>query len=105
MSSSLVLAAGHRAYPRLLLAMGLLAAGSLLTPGAPCWFFERVMFRRIPDRSDFTRLSADERGRYWRQVLAATRRMADEFHDLVSTGRWREVLRPLKFGKGGDIEH
>lgn len=40
----------------------------------------------------------------WRQPLNATRRLADEFHELVSTGRWREVLRPLRFGKGGNLE-
>lgn len=60
---------------------------------------------RIPDRTDFTRFSPDERLRYWSQVLDATRRLADDFHDLASTGRWRDVLRPLAFGSGGAVAH
>lgn len=75
----------------------------LVTPSQH--FIDSLPHGRIPDRNDFTRLSVDERERYWRQVLAATQRLSDEFHDLVSTERWREVLRPLKFGKGGSIEH
>lgn len=60
---------------------------------------------RIPDRKDFTAFSPAERARNWAQVLSATRRLADDFHDLVSTGRWRAALRPLAFGRGGDIDH
>jgi hypothetical protein len=68
-------------------------------------YIASLPYGRIPDRNDFTRFDAEDRVRYWRQVLAATRRLADEFHDLVSTPRWKEVLRPLKFGKGGSLEH
>lgn len=75
----------------------------LVTPSRG--FIATLPYGRIPDRNDFVNLDAEARVRYWRQVLAATRRLADEFHDLVSTGRWREVLRPLKFGKGGSLEH
>lgn len=60
---------------------------------------------RIPDRNDFTRFSPGERVRYWREVLDATRRLADDLHDLVSTDRWRAVLRPLAFGSGGTVAH
>ncbi|MFZ5560051.1 MAG: hypothetical protein ACOY41_00740 [Pseudomonadota bacterium] len=74
----------------------------LLTPSSA--FIASLPHGRIPDRNDFVNLEAGARGRYWRQVPDATRRLADEFHELVSTGRWREVLRPLRFGKGGSLE-
>lgn len=68
-------------------------------------FIASLPHGRIPDRKDFLNFSAGDRVRYWRQVLTATQRLADEFHDLVSTGRWREALRPLAFGRGGALEH
>lgn len=68
-------------------------------------FIASLPYGRIPDRQDFLNFSAGDRVRYWRQVLTATRRLADEFHDLASTRRWRQVLRPLAFGRGGDLEH
>jgi hypothetical protein len=75
----------------------------LVTPSSS--FIASLPYGRIPDRNDFVNFSAEERVRYWQQVLAATQRLAEEFHELVSTGRWREVIRPLKFGKGGSLEH
>lgn len=68
-------------------------------------FIASLPYGRIPDRTDFERFSRDERLRYWQQVHEATRRLADDFHDLVSTDRWRAVLRPLAFGPGGAIDH
>ncbi|HET8730229.1 MAG TPA: hypothetical protein VFM34_03895, partial [Moraxellaceae bacterium] len=68
-------------------------------------FIATLPYGRIPDRNDFVRLTPDERVRYWREVLEATRRMVDEFHDLVSTDRWRAALRPLSFGSGGTVAH
>lgn len=75
----------------------------LVTPSRD--FIAGLPHGRIPDRQDFVNLGPDERLRYWRQVHEATRRLADDFHDLVSSDRWRAVLRPLAFGAGGDIVH
>jgi hypothetical protein len=75
----------------------------LVTPSRR--FIASLPYGRIPDRNDFVNFDFDERARYWRQVLTATQRLADEFHDLVSTGAWRDVLQPLKFGKGGSLGH
>lgn len=75
----------------------------LVTPSAE--FIAQLPYGRIPDRNDFVNLDAEARLRYWRKVLAATQRLADDFHDLVSTERWREVLRPLRFVRGGSLEH
>lgn len=75
----------------------------LVTPSRE--FIASLPNGRIPDRRDFMEFSPDERARNWQQVASATRRMVDELHDLLSTERWRTVLRPLAFGRGGDIAH
>lgn len=68
-------------------------------------FIAGLPYGRIPDRNDFVRLMPGERVRYWQAVLEATRQMVDEFHELISTDRWRTVLRPLDFGSGGTVRH
>lgn len=73
----------------------------LVTPSR-C-FIDSLPYGRIPDRKDFVNFSAEDRMHYWRQVMKATQRLADDFHDLVSTERWRQVLQPLSFGRGGEI--
>ncbi|WP_224371242.1 patatin-like phospholipase family protein [Hyalangium versicolor] len=55
----------------------------------------RLPSGRIPDRDDFVRFSDEERIRAWRQVLSESRRMGDEFWELLSTGRLAERVRPL----------
>ncbi len=50
---------------------------------------------KIPDRDDFYAMKDGERMRAWRTVLAATRRMADELHELIATGRVAERAEPL----------
>ncbi|MES2917539.1 MAG: hypothetical protein V4729_02860 [Pseudomonadota bacterium] len=75
----------------------------LVTPSAS--FIASLPGGRVPDRNDFARLSTEERVRYWRQVMNATLRMVDEFHELVSTEKWRDALQPIRFGWGGSLEH
>jgi len=58
-------------------------------------FVASLPFGRIPDRSDFSRLSDGERVRAWRTTVAATRRIADELHDLLETGRVADALQPI----------
>lgn len=50
---------------------------------------------KIPGREDFGRLPDDERIRAWRQVLSESRRLGDEFWNLLATGKIVEHLRPL----------
>ena len=50
---------------------------------------------RIPDRSDFTTMTDDARIAAWRQVVAESQRLADEFHDLRERGRLEEAVEPL----------
>lgn len=53
----------------------------LLCPSAE--FVARLPGGKIPDRSDFQRLSNAERQRYWRQCIAESKRLADDFARLV----------------------
>ena len=50
---------------------------------------------RVPDRKDFYRYDDLERERIWRGVLAASRRLGDEFAELVENENWAERLRPF----------
>lgn len=52
---------------------------------------------KLPDRSDFKRYlgNDDGRERYWRQAMAESSRLGDEFLELVDSGRLADRLQPL----------
>ncbi len=52
---------------------------------------------KLPDRSDFKRFMGQDKARqgYWRTAMSESRRMGDEFLELVATGRLVDVLQPL----------
>jgi len=52
---------------------------------------------KLPDRKDFETYLGNDAGRErsWRKAVAESERLGDEFMELVTTGRLREVLRPL----------
>jgi len=52
---------------------------------------------RLPDRKDFQRYEGDDAGREraWRQALAESERLGDEFLEVIASGRLAERLRPL----------
>lgn len=58
-------------------------------------FIDRLPYGKIPDRKDFETLDADTRIRYWKTVVDMNRALADEFHNLVSTGKLAERLQPI----------
>ena len=58
-------------------------------------FVSTLPFGKIPDRGDFTALSNQDRMSYWRTVLNETKRVADEFYDVLSKDTWAEVAEPL----------
>ncbi len=58
-------------------------------------FVDRLPYRKIPDRNDFARFTYDERVRYWKRVVDESRRLGDEFLELVSSNKVREVVKPL----------
>jgi len=65
----------------------------LISPSAA--FVQRLPNRKIPDRHDFVRYPHAERVRAWRRAVRECRALADEFHDVLETGRLPERLEPL----------
>lgn len=65
----------------------------MLAPGAD--FVARLPGGKIPDRKDFYTHADAERMRHWRQAADAGRRLADEFAELMASGRWMDRVRPL----------
>lgn len=47
-------------------------------------FINSLPFNKIPDRTDFTKLSTGTRIKYWQQVLAQTDALADCFHEFIA---------------------
>ncbi|MGC1330947.1 MAG: patatin-like phospholipase family protein, partial [Pseudomonas sp.] len=60
-------------------------------------YLARLPHGKLPDRSDFKRFMGQDKARqdYWRTAMSESRRMGDEFLDLVATGRLNDVLQPL----------
>lgn len=58
-------------------------------------FVARLPYGKIPDRRDFERLSDDERISYWRRVVREGERLADEFRELLASGRLPDAIQPL----------
>ena len=60
-------------------------------------FVKRLPYGKIPDRSDFKRFNGrrDERMNYWNKAIQESRRLGEEFLEVVNTGKIRERVRPL----------
>lgn len=60
-------------------------------------YLATLPFGKLPDRSDFKRfLGKDQdRQRYWQTAMAQSRRLGDEFLELVDSGRLAERLEAL----------
>ena len=60
-------------------------------------YLARLPHGKLPDRTDFKRYlgNDDGRERYWRQAMAESVRLGDEFLELVESGRLAERLQPL----------
>lgn len=58
---------------------------------------EQLPYKKIPDRNDFYKFAGRdaERVAYWREVLDMSRKMADEFMEIVTSGRIRERVQPV----------
>ncbi|MEW6265322.1 MAG: patatin-like phospholipase family protein [Thermodesulfobacteriota bacterium] len=65
-------------------------------------FVRRLPYGRIPDRNDFHLFAGKDSDRlaYWRKVIEASRRLADDFLEAVETGRVRTLVRPMKVQGG-----
>jgi hypothetical protein len=58
-------------------------------------FVARLPFAKIPDRRDFVNFEREERVRAWRTVVDMCDELADEFHDVLDTGKLAARLEPL----------
>jgi hypothetical protein len=60
-------------------------------------YLATLPFGKLPDRSDFKRFVGQdqERQRYWRTAMEQSRRLGDEFIDLVDGGKLAERLEVL----------
>lgn len=60
-------------------------------------YLARLPHGKLPDRTDFKRYLGNDEGRerYWRQAMAESVRLGDEFLELVENGRLAERLQPL----------
>ncbi|MCY1534905.1 hypothetical protein D9M68_702890 [compost metagenome] len=60
-------------------------------------YLARLPHGKLPDRKDFTRYLGDDAGRerYWRKAMDESRRLGDEFLQLVNNGHLAERLSPL----------
>lgn len=53
-------------------------------------FVQSLPYAKIPDRTDFHKLAADQRIAYWQQAIDAGQRLADEFQHLIESGAIRD---------------
>ena len=60
-------------------------------------YLASLPYGKLPDRSDFQRFVGKdkERQQYWRTAMEQSRRLGDEFIELVDSGRLAERLQPL----------
>ena len=74
---------------------GRLSRTLLVAPSAD--YLARLPDGKLPDRSDFKRYLGDDpaRERAWRTAIDESRRLGDEFLELVETGKFADRLTPL----------
>jgi hypothetical protein len=58
-------------------------------------FVTRLPFQKIPDRSDFVRMSQEQRIQSWRKVVSSCRELADDLCDVLDNDRLAARLQPL----------
>ena len=60
-------------------------------------YLDSLPHRKLPDRNDFKRFADDYEGRlrYWRQAMAMSAQLRDEFAESVASGRIADACLPL----------
>ena len=65
----------------------------LISPSAE--FVSRLPNGKIPDRTDFAKLTPEDRVKVWRGCVVACRELADDFLELLEQDRLAAHLQPL----------
>ncbi len=65
----------------------------LICPSAE--FISRLPNAKIPDRTDFARLTQDERMRSWRKAVSACKELGDDLAEVLDKGKLAARLQPL----------
>lgn len=60
-------------------------------------FIATLPYCKIPDRHDFTKMTAEQRLPYWKTVLSETDRLGEAFMALTNHSKLMEVIKPLPF--------
>lgn len=58
-------------------------------------FISRLPDGKVPDRTDFVRMSTERRIRVWHDVVDACKELADEFNDVLDKNQLAARLQPL----------
>jgi hypothetical protein len=58
-------------------------------------FIARLPDGKVPDRTDFVRMSTERRIRLWQYVVNACKELADELNDVLDKGQLAARLQPL----------
>ena len=61
----------------------------MLVPSAK--FVESLPYSKIPDRTDFTKMEADQRIQYWKKVLNETDRLSESFSNFLLSKNTSEI--------------
>ena len=58
-------------------------------------FVANLPYGKIPDRDDFKNLSDTDRVKYWQTVVSESKKLGDEFLELVHSGKIKERVQSL----------
>jgi len=67
----------------------------LIAPSAE--FVSRLPYGKIPDRTDFQKFDYPSRLQYWQKSLDQSRLIADDFAEMVQSGKGLDKIKPLEF--------
>ena len=56
-------------------------------------FIASLPYGKIPDRTDFAKLSVEERFKYWQQAVEHGHRMADQLREWIESGKIRQKIQ------------
>ncbi|MEX1057563.1 MAG: patatin-like phospholipase family protein, partial [Natronospirillum sp.] len=58
-------------------------------------FLAKLPYGKIPDRSDFQKMTDADRRGYWKRTVQAGERLADELHDWYASGGSGANVKPF----------